>query len=189
VPSALDVKNRKLKFAWLCPLLLASTLVQGQELDDTLRKIQRTGSITFGFHPQSFPLSYLDDQKNAVGYTLDLAAQIASAIKQHLKVSKLETKRSTITLQNRFEQVSRGVVDLECNVTTNTTDRQKQFAFSNTFFVATSRLLTRQNSNIKDFADLSGRRALVFGNTTTEHLLRKFSSEKKPHLKWSSPWT
>jgi glutamate/aspartate transport system substrate-binding protein len=40
-------------------------------------------------------------------------------------------------------------------------------------------LLTRQNSNIKDFADLSGRRALVFGNTTTEHLLRKFSSEKK----------
>ena len=173
------MKTQKLSLTILLALMLAGAGAQGEELDSTIRKIKSTGTITFGFHPQSFPLTYLDDQKSVIGYAQDLVEQISQTVKQQLNLPKLEVKQTPITYQNRFDQVARGVIDLECNSTTNTLERQKQFAFSNTFFVATTRLLTRKDSGVKNFQDLAGRRVLTLGNSTSELMLKKFSADKK----------
>jgi glutamate/aspartate transport system substrate-binding protein len=149
-------------------LLFGSTKANSQEIDPTLRKIQNSGTLVLG--------SYLDDKKVAVGFAQDLMSPIGEAIKLHLKLQKLEIRRVPITLQNRFEQVARGVIDMECNSTTNTLERQKEFAFSNSFFVATTRLLTRKTSGIKDLQDLSGRRVLTIGNSTSETLLKQLGA-------------
>jgi glutamate/aspartate transport system substrate-binding protein len=61
--------------------------------------------------------------------------------------------------------------------TTHTKERQKLAAFSNTLFVAGSRLMTRKDSGIKDFPDLSGKTVVTFARSTSEKLLRSMNSE------------
>jgi glutamate/aspartate transport system substrate-binding protein len=52
-------------------------------------------------------------------------------------------------------------------------------AFSNTIFVIGTRLLTRKDSGIKDFADLAGKNVVTTAGTTSERLLRKLNEDKK----------
>jgi glutamate/aspartate transport system substrate-binding protein len=78
--------------------------------------------------------------------------------------------------------VQNGTVDLECGVTTNLMARQNQVAFSDTFFVATTRLLTKKDSGIKDFPDLAGKTVVTNQGTTSERILRKMNEEKKMNM-------
>ncbi len=78
-------------------------------------------------------------------------------LKARTRHSDLRVRLIPVTSQNRIALVQNGTVDLECGVTTNLAARQNQVAFSGMFFVATTRLLTKRTSGIKDFADLAGK--------------------------------
>jgi glutamate/aspartate transport system substrate-binding protein len=91
-----------------------------------------------------------------------------------------------VTSQNRIPLVQNGTVDMECGSTTNNLERQQQVAFSNSLFIVRTRLLTRKNSGVKDFPDLSGKNAVVTAGTTSERLLRKINEEKKLGIKITS---
>ncbi|MEJ2125657.1 MAG: transporter substrate-binding domain-containing protein, partial [Alphaproteobacteria bacterium] len=80
---------------------------------------------------------------------------------------------------NRIQLVSNGTIDMECGSTTNNTERQKQVSFSNTIFVIGTRLMTKKDSGVKDFADLKGKNVVTTAGTTSERLLRKMNEEKK----------
>jgi glutamate/aspartate transport system substrate-binding protein len=69
-------------------------------------------------------------------------------------------------------------VDLECGSTTNNAERQQQAAFTNTIFVIGTRLMTKKDSGIKDFADLKGKTVVTTAGTTSERLLRKMNQDK-----------
>ena len=88
-------------------------------------------------------------------------------------------KLNPVTSQNRIPLIQNGTVDLECGSTTNNLERQKQVSFSNTIFVIGTRLLTRKDSGIKDFADLAGKNVVTTAGTTSERLFRKMNEEKK----------
>ena len=51
---------------------------------------------------------------------------------------------------NRITLVQNGTVDIECGSTTNNTERQKQVAFSNTFFVIGTKLMAKAAVKIVD---------------------------------------
>jgi ABC-type amino acid transport substrate-binding protein len=57
-----------------------------------------------------------------------------------------------VTSANRITLVQNGTVDIECGSTTNNLERQKQVGFSTTIFVIGTRLMTKKDSGIKDFA-------------------------------------
>jgi glutamate/aspartate transport system substrate-binding protein len=101
------------------------------------------------------------------------------AIKAELKVSKLDTRLMPVTSANRITLVQNGTVDLECGSTTNNLERQKQVGFSTTIFIIGTRLMTRKDSGIKDFADLAGKNVVTTAGTTSERLLRKMNEDKK----------
>jgi len=82
------------------------------------------------------------------------------------------------TTQNRFPMVQNGTADLSCGATTHTTEREKLVAFSNTIFIAGSRLMTRKNSGIKEFSDLTGKNVVTFAASTSEKMLRKMNAEQ-----------
>jgi len=84
-----------------------------------------------------------------------------------------------VTSSNRITLVHNGAVDLECGSTTNNTERQKQVSFSNTIFIIGTRLMTRKDAGIKDFAELGGKNAVTTAGTTSERLLRKMNEDKK----------
>lgn len=159
------------------PLLLAAQLVAAQTTG-TLDKIKATGAITLGTREASTPFNFIDDSGKQAGFGWEISQRIAERAKQELGLSALEIKTLNLTPQTRIPLVANETVDLECSSTTNNMQRQQQVAFSNTFFVVGTRLLTRKDSGIHDFADLKGKTVVVEAGTTSERLLRTLNTEK-----------
>jgi glutamate/aspartate transport system substrate-binding protein len=170
------------KLPWLAAALIAGLGLAGvasAQLTGTLKKIQDTGSITLGHRESSIPFSYYDDKQQVVGYSHEIALRIVDAVKRQLKMPNLQVKLLPVTSANRIQLIQNGTIDLECGSTTNNTERQKQVAFSNSIFVIGTRLMTKQNSGIKDFAQLAGKNVVTTAGTTSEQLLRKMNEEKQ----------
>ncbi|MBB3257823.1 glutamate/aspartate transport system substrate-binding protein [Paraburkholderia bannensis] len=144
----------------------------------TLKKIKDTGVISLGHRESSIPFSYYDDKQNVIGYSQDYALKIVEAVKQKLNMPNLKVKMVPITSQNRIPLVQNGTIDIECGSTTNNVERQQQAAFTNTIFVIGTRLMTKKDSGIKDFADLKGKTVVTTAGTTSERLLRKMNQDK-----------
>lgn len=157
---------------------LALCVLATQANADTLAKIKKNGSITLGHREASIPFSYYDGKQEVVGYSRDFQMKIVEAIKQKLELPNLQIQNMPVTSQNRIPLVQNATVDIECGSTTNNLERQKQIAFSNTIFVVGTRLLTRKESGIKDFADLKGKTVVTTAGTTSERLLRKLNNDQ-----------
>ncbi|MBI2308665.1 MAG: glutamate/aspartate ABC transporter substrate-binding protein [Rhodocyclales bacterium] len=145
----------------------------------TLKKIKDTGSITLGHRESSIPFSYYDDKQQVIGYAHEIMLKVVDAIKADQKLAKLDVKLMPVTSANRITLVQNGTVDIECGSTTNNTERQKQVAFSNTFFIIGTKLLAKKDSGIKDFPDLGGKNVVTTAGTTSERLLRKMNEDKQ----------
>jgi len=169
--------NHRLLAVTAC--LLFSTSALAQDLTGTLKKIKDTNTIALGHRESSIPFSYYNDQQQVIGYSQDLMMKVVDAVKKDLKLPKLQVTLTPVTSQNRISLVQNGTVDIACGSATNNLERQKQVAFSDTIFVIGTRLLTRKDSGIKDFADLAGKNVVTTAGTTSERLLRKLNEDKK----------
>ncbi|MBF0123944.1 MAG: glutamate/aspartate ABC transporter substrate-binding protein [Magnetococcales bacterium] len=149
------------------------------ESTTTLEKIRHSGTITLGHRESSIPFSYYDDQQRVIGYSHDIMMKVVAAVQSELKLERLETRMMPVTSANRITLVQNGTIDLECGSTTNNLERQKQVAFSNSLFIVSTRLLTRRDSGISDFADLAGKNVVTTAGTTSERLLRRMNEDKK----------
>jgi glutamate/aspartate transport system substrate-binding protein len=167
----------KLVSAALIAAAFATTPALAQE-SPTLKKAKDTGSLTLGHRESSIPFSYYDNQQQVVGYSHELMLKAADAVKDHLKLAKLDIKLMPVTSANRITLVQNGTIDMECGSTTNNLERQKQVGFSNTIFIIGTRLMAKKDSGIKDFPDLAGKNVVTTAGTTSERLLRKMNEEK-----------
>ncbi|MFP3503532.1 MULTISPECIES: glutamate/aspartate ABC transporter substrate-binding protein [Burkholderia] len=145
----------------------------------TLKKIKDTGVIALGHRESSIPFSYYDQNQQVVGYSREFQMKIVDAVKKKLSLPNLQVKNIPVTSQNRIPLVQNGTVDIECGSTTNNTERQQQAAFSDTIFVIGTRLMTKKDSGVKDFADLKGKTVVTTAGTTSERLLRKMNNDKQ----------
>ncbi len=175
--------SRRFAIAATLATALISAPALAQELTGTLKKIKETGIITLGHRESSIPFSYYDDKQQVVGYSQELMLKVVDAVKAELKLAKLDVKLVPVTSENRITLVQNGAVDLECGSTTNTTERQKQVAFSNTIFVVGNRLMVKANSAIKDFADLAGKNVVTTAGTTSDRLLRQMNESRNMKMK------
>ena len=146
---------------------------------NTLQKIKETGSITLGHRESSIPFSYYDANQQVVGYSHEMMLKVVDAIKAELKMPALQVKLMPVTSQNRIPLVQNGTVAIECGSTTNNTERAKQVSFSNSIFVVGTRLMTKKESGVQDFAQLAGKNVVTTAGTTSERLLRKMNEEKQ----------
>ena len=72
---------RRLSTTLILTLLLAPAFAQpATELQGTLKKVKDSGSITLGIRESSYPLSYLDDKQQPVGYHIDICNRIVDAV-------------------------------------------------------------------------------------------------------------
>ncbi|HIE1654145.1 MULTISPECIES: glutamate/aspartate ABC transporter substrate-binding protein [Burkholderia] len=145
----------------------------------TLKKIKDTGVIALGHRESSIPFSYYDQNQQVVGYSREFQLKVVDAVKKKLNLPNLQVKNIPVTSQNRIPLVQNGTVDIECGSTTNNLERQQQAAFSDTIFVIGTRLMTKKDSGVKDFADLKGKTVVTTAGTTSERLLRKMNNDKQ----------
>ena len=132
----------------------------------TLKKIKDTGTITIGHRDSSIPFSYYDDKQNVVGYALDICMKVVDAIKADLKMPNLQVKLNPVTSATRIPLIANGTVDLECGSTTNNLERQKQVAFTNTYFLTANRFVSKKANNFKTWSDLKGKTVVSTSGTT-----------------------
>jgi glutamate/aspartate transport system substrate-binding protein len=176
-----------MKTVWIvaCTLtVFAATAGVAQEqeqsarrLQGTLAKIDRSGVVTIGYREASFPLSYVDPQGRAIGYSIDLCKAIIEEIAREIDNSRIKTEYAAVTPETRIPALLAGKIDLECGSTTNNTERQKQVAFSPLIFVAGTKLMVKRNSGIRSYKDLKGKVVVVTAGTTNEQVIRRLDQK------------
>ena len=150
---------------------------------DTLSTIKTRGEFLLGHRESSSPFSYVNENGEAVGYSVDICLKIFDAVKLQLKNPALKLKYVALKPADRIAAVKAGRVDVECGSTTNTVERQKDVAFSFTTFVAGARLLVNKSSKMKELTDLRGKTVVVTEKTTTEKVVARVSEERGLDLK------
>ena len=146
---------------WL--LLCFAVTARGES---TLDKIQRTGVLKVAIRQDAAPFGYLDANDNLQGYCLDFFTILEKQLLEKLNRNSLSVKLYKSTLNNRFELVSRGIVDLECGPNTIRSNIS-EVNFSTGFFQTGTQFLVKENNQIDLDGDLSNSRLGVIDNTTT----------------------
>jgi glutamate/aspartate transport system substrate-binding protein len=162
-------------------LILAATVAvpaQAQSPGGTLAKIKDTGEIRLGHRDVSVPFSYLDDNQKPIGFAMDLCERIVDAVKSELKLPSIQIKLQPIQLSTQIPLIQNGTIDIVCGPATNTLERQKVVAFSNTIFVSSIRAVVKKDAPIKTFQDLSGKPVSLTSGSTSIALLTARGQEK-----------
>ena len=171
--------HRRLSTTLFLALLAVPAFAQpATELQGTLKKVKDSGSITLGIRESSYPLSYLDEKQQPIGYHIDLCNRIVDAVKARLKLPALKVQHQAVTSQNRIPLVANGTVDLECGSTTNNEARQKQVAFAPTTFVTNVRMAVKKSSGIKSLEQLGGKPVATTTGITSVQLMRAHEKGK-----------
>lgn len=160
-------------------LALTSTAAKATEpLDGTLKKVAETGEIVVSYRDAAVPFSYLDGDQKPLGYALDICLKVVEDIKAELKMPSLNTRLQLVSGANRIPLLLNGTIDLECGSTTNSVERQKQVAFSLSYFVSGNRILTKKGSGISSLDDLTGKTVASNAGSTGLRQLTDINTQK-----------
>jgi ABC-type amino acid transport substrate-binding protein len=155
----------------LLVLLATSGPAAAQEIRPTLDKIKETGVIALGHRETSRPFSFVGNDGQPAGYSVDLCLQVVAGLRRSLKMPELKVAWVAVTPGDRIPRLVKGQIDLECGSTTITFTRMEQVAFSHMIFVDGGSLLAATASGISTAKDLGGKRVGVIRHTTTEKAL------------------
>ena len=122
----------------------------------TLDRMQQTGKLTLGYRADARPFSYKDESGNAAGYAVGLCQQVAEKIKSDQGLSTLTVEWVPVTLEDQFQAVRDGKVDLLCGAAETLTSR-KDVDFSVPIFPGGIGALLRANAPVGLKEVLSGR--------------------------------
>ncbi|WP_431263577.1 amino acid ABC transporter substrate-binding protein [Roseateles chitinivorans] len=151
---------------------------------DTMARIKESKSITLGVREASRPFSFVNEQKQGQGYSVDLCLAAVDEIKKELKLPELKVNYVVVSGADRIPKLQKGEIDLECGSTTNTKARQEQVDFSYTIFVAGMRVLIPNGAKVDSIKDLDGMTIALAKGTTSEKLFTQLntSGEAKMQL-------
>jgi glutamate/aspartate transport system substrate-binding protein len=159
----------KKAFRVSCAALAASFILApafSEELTGTLKKVRESGSITIGYRETSMPFSYLDDSQKPIGFALEICGKIVDEVKATLKLDTLSVKLDPVTSATRIPLMANGTIDLECASTTNNLEREKQVAFTHSYFLTANRFVAKTSSGLKTIDDLKGKIVASTSGTT-----------------------
>src|SRR5215207_3582037 len=133
----------------------------------TLGKIQEKGEITIGVKFDVPPFGFKNPQSNQVeGFDVDLGKAVAE---------KLGVKPKFIEAisDNRIPFLGDGTADLILSTMTINAERVMEIDFSDPYYIAKGRILTKTDSPIKGLADLAGKRVCTALGSTYEETIRE----------------
>ena len=157
-----------------CIAIVSGTFVGAAEAQSTptIDKILARGEIAIGHRVASPPFGYIDDNKQVVGYTIEICRHVVEHLKVALNRPDLRIVYVPADPSNRIPLVQNGTIDLECATTGNTVERQKIVAFSDTTIFPDSRIATRKGSGINSVADLKGKTVSVAQGTAQQKMIQ-----------------
>jgi polar amino acid transport system substrate-binding protein len=157
LPSGPRLRLRGLLTALATGLVVTLAAPQAARAETVIERAARTGEITMAGPVDVVPLAFVDDKKQLVGYSLDVARRIEAEVADYLG----RPVKVVYTVQDNpaalFRAVHTGEVDLACGVQF-TWEREMAVDFSMPFGLSGIRLLTRQGGLDGSPAALAGKR-------------------------------
>ncbi|MGD8241717.1 MAG: amino acid ABC transporter substrate-binding protein [Desulfobacterales bacterium] len=151
--------------------LLASPAA-AQELTGTLKQIEESGQIRIGYRESEPPMSFLNQDGQPAGYSIDICKEIVTGIETKIGAG-VNVKYVPVTATGRFEALRANNIDILCGATTMTLSRSERVDFTLLTFVTGASLMTRKDNQAFDSAGFAGTRIGVVKATTTEAALKK----------------
>ncbi|WP_024746774.1 transporter substrate-binding domain-containing protein [Levilactobacillus namurensis] len=127
---------------------------------NVLKTDQQSKTITWGVKADTRLFGLLDTKDGQIkGFEIDLA----KAITKQMLGKDAKAKFIQVTSSTRMPMLKNGNIDAIIATMTNTPERRKQVAFSNTYFYAGQSLLVKKGSSIKNVKDLNRQKGTVLG--------------------------
>lgn len=141
------------------------------------KKISDQNAITLGYRETSIPMSYLGADLKPIGYAIEICSEIIDHLRVKLQRPKLEIRYVPVTSATRVPLVANGTIDLECGSTTNNEDRQKQVAFSDTYFLTVARFAHKKSVPLERIEYLRGATVVSTSGTTNIKELHRLNKD------------
>ncbi len=141
--------------------IVISSISAESHAQGVMERIQENKSITIGYRESSVPFSYLGNNQQPVGFTIDLCQHVVKALAESVNAPSLSVRYVPVNSANRIPLLKNGTIDMECGGTSSSTERLKQVSFSVATFASRPRWLVKTNSNIKSVSDLKGQGIVV----------------------------
>jgi glutamate/aspartate transport system substrate-binding protein len=156
-------------------ILFFAAPLAAKELTGTLAQIKKSGEIRIGYRASEPPMSFLDDNKKIVGYSIDVCEAITAAVEKKIG-SDIKVKYVPVTAQNRFTALTDNKIDILCGSTTKTLARSELVDFTQlTFVTGAALMMPRQNDTRKK--GFAGKKIGVIKGSTTIAALQEVLKE------------
>lgn len=143
--------------AALAALVISGAPAKAEAPASTLDRIVETGTIRIGYSVDSSPFSFVDTDKNVIGYSIDLCNRVVEKLADTLGLSEIAVRYVPRTPSDRVFLVHNGDIDIECVASTNNADRRKSVGFTFSHFMTATQFVTLRSQGLKRISDLSGR--------------------------------
>jgi glutamate/aspartate transport system substrate-binding protein len=164
----LTVRRAIRALALLAALLMVSPATAQMRVPagSRLTSITANKVIRIAYRTDARPFSFIENDKEPLGYTIDLCKQVVQSIAQQFGLQELKIEWVPVTVDTRFSAIAAGQADMECGASTVTLGRLQEVDFSNLVFLDSTGIVVAQSSNIHSFADMAGKRIAVIAGTT-----------------------
>lgn len=161
--------------ALLSAIVLTACSSQGQSTSQTqFDKIKEVGVLKVATPGTLFPTSYYNDDKELVGYEIDMMNEIGKRL-------NLEIDYQEIGVAEALTSVDSGKVDVSVNNLTPTAERKEKYNLSEAYKYSVSGMIVREDgsSNItaEDLSDWKGKKAGGGAGTTFMKIAEKLGAE------------
>jgi ABC-type amino acid transport substrate-binding protein len=147
-----------------------------QELTGTLQQIKKSGQIKIGYRVSEPPMSFLDNDGNPTGYSIDICKSIVTEVENKIGTD-VKVEYVPVTADGRFKALGDNKIDILCGSTTKTLSRSELVDFTQLTFVTGASLMTLKDNKTLDSAGFDGTKIGVVKATTTAVALEKLIRE------------
>lgn len=136
---------------------------------DVLSELARTGVLRAGTRADVVPFGFRDEDNAPIGFSVDLLDRIRRAAEEKLG-RPVELDLSVVTPANRISMVEKGELDIICEITTPTWEREAIVDFSIPFFRDGTRILAFRET-VNSVSELKDMVIGIAEDTTTASIL------------------
>ena len=167
-------KHRRLLRLWLSAMTIAGIglTTQSTMAETVMEKVARTGILNAGTSKDAFPFAYADNQEQLVGYSVDMLKLIQQQLERELG-RKIKLRLVALDPKDRIPQLVNREVDIVCDASSFTWERDRKIDFSVSYGITGTRLLVKQNSYPEIEKSLANKRIGVLPGTTNELAIKR----------------
>lgn len=167
------------KIALICLVMMFSTVISlPANAETVIAKIKRTGVFTAGTSKDAIPFAYADSKGKLTGYSVDMLVLMKEQLEKQLG-KKIQLKLVPVSPAERIPKITKNEVDIVCDASSFTWERDKQVDFSVSYAVTGTQLLVKKDSNLDSAQSFIAKQVGVLSKTTNEQAMKRFQPQAK----------